>query len=159
MSKAYVNQIEPKSGDKITTDKYIQQKGLPHVTVAMAGTNAYVALTAGQVIPFNTIVNGQNASDCYDTSTYKFTAPVSGVYSCFCIMLPDALMASAVYLDINDVEFSRQYVHDSRSPTSINNVYLEAGDTVRHRIGAADSYYDGNASGNLHSMASYTLIG
>ena len=158
MSKAYVNQIEPKSGDKITTDKYIQQKGLPHVMVAMAGTNAYVALTAGQVIPFNTIVNGVNTDD-YNTSTYEYTAPIAGVYACYCLMLPDGVMASSLYFDINGTEFTRSYIQDGRNPYSVNNVYLNAGDVVRFRIGTADSYYDGNTSGYLHSYASFTFLG
>lgn len=170
MSKLYVNEVHSKTGStkaleidssgKVSTEEYIQQKGLPHVVVAMGGTGGYVALTAGQVIPFNTIVNGSNTSG-WNTSTYKYTAPVAGVYSCYALMLPDANMSGVIYFDINDVEFSRQYIADSRQCRTFNNVYLDAGDTCRFRIGTADNYYDANsvATGGLHSLASITFLG
>ena len=145
------------SSGNVSAEEYIQQKGLPHVVVAMGGTNAYVALTTDQVIPFNTIVNGSNTSG-WNTSTYKYTAPVAGVYSCYALMLPDANMSGSIYFDINDVEFSRQFV-SGRQCRTFNNVYLDAGDTCRFRIGLSDSYYDGNSSGNLHSLASITFLG
>ena len=148
------------SSGNVSAEEYIQQKGLPHVVVAMGGTGGYVALTAGQVIPFNTIVNGSNTSG-WNTSTYKYTAPVAGVYSCYALMLPDADMNGVIYFDINDVEFSRQYIADSRQCRTFNNVYLDAGDTCRFRIGTADNYYDANsvATGGLHSLASITFLG
>lgn len=74
MSKAYVNQIEPKSGDKITTDKYIQQKGLPYFR---AGRKAG-SVSSGTDIVFNDVLEDNNGD--YDNTTGKFTAPVDGTY-------------------------------------------------------------------------------
>lgn len=74
MSKVLTNQIEPKSGDKITTDKYIQQKGLPYFRAGRDAGN----VSATSDIVFNKVFEDNNGD--YDNTTGKFTVPVDGTY-------------------------------------------------------------------------------
>lgn len=55
---------------------------MPNQTAFVAGGNANVTLSAGNVIPFNLTGGnvGLNRGNCFNTSTYRFTAPVSGLY-------------------------------------------------------------------------------
>ena len=52
----------------------------PYAFVGFPGTDSYVAKTANAIVDFShAFVNDGNH---YDTSTYKFTCPVAGLYSC-----------------------------------------------------------------------------
>ena len=48
-----------------------------------SGNGGSVVLSAGNVLPFNLVAGniGLNRGNCFNTSTYRFTAPVSGLYS------------------------------------------------------------------------------
>lgn len=158
MSKVLTNQIEPKSGNNITTDKYIQQKGLPSVTVG--GTNnGYVAVAANGILPFNDVLHGD--SSVYSTSTYKFTAPCDGTYMATVAVLNDG--DGNTHLDLYK---NTSKVHrggdggnsTGRMKNAMFVVTLSSGDTLHWAASVADSYHMANG-GSVHSYASYTLLG
>ena len=74
MSKLYVDEIHPK-----TSGKHVTRPELP---AFMVGVSASYTHTNSTTIQFNTIdgVGGYNQGSHFDLSTYKFTAPVSGIY-------------------------------------------------------------------------------
>ena len=155
MSKVLTNQIEPKSGDNIVTDKYIRQKGLPSVTVG--GTNnAYVAVAAGGILPFNKVSYGD--SSLYDTASYKFTAPVDGTYLVTVNVLLDGDGSTHLDLKLNGTTVHRGgdgSTSTGRMEKAMFVLTVSEGDVMAWHVNLADSYYmDG-----YHSYASYTLLG
>ena len=136
MSKAYVNQIEPKSGDKITTDKYIQQKGLPYFRAGRSSGDVSVNTN----VVFNTVFEDNNGD--YDSSTGKFTAPIDGTYFFGITALSSATANQrdtiSVYKDstANDILHMRsegdKAAHNTMSGTLV--IELTAGQTIFCRV-------------------------
>ena len=142
MSKAYVNQIEPKSGDKITTDKYIQQKGLPYFR---AGRDAGDVANNTDIV-FNKVFEDNNGD--YDSTTGKFTAPVDGAYFFgFTILTENVAGAQdqvTIYKDStsNDILSLRSQgtdnAHNTLSGTLV--MKLNAGQTIYARVTSGNMY-------------------
>ena len=74
MSKLYVDEIHPKTSGKQVTR--------PELPSFMVGVNASYTHTSGNTIQFNTTdgTGGFDQGSNFDTSTYQFIAPVSGIY-------------------------------------------------------------------------------
>tara|TARA_R110000823_G_C15517622_1_gene455179 strand:- start:75 stop:521 length:447 start_codon:yes stop_codon:yes gene_type:complete len=51
----------------------------PYFAAVMNGNSQYVSMSAGSAFPFNAI--GRNEGSHFNTSNYRFTAPVDGNYS------------------------------------------------------------------------------
>lgn len=148
MSKVLTNKIEPKSGDSITTDKYIQQKGIVRF-VARGNDDSYISTTP---IPFPTVE--QNVGNGYNSSTYKFTCPVAGTYmfqvNMGIVQIPAAGNYGYFSLKKNN---TTAYYGYNQTPTSTGyhntsmNIMLECavGDVIHvdfNRSGSATYYND-----------------
>ena len=141
-----MNQLEPKSGDKITTDKYIQQKGLPFFRAGRdAGT-----VSSGNDLVFNKVFEDNNGD--YDNTTGKFTAPVDGTYFFGVTVLTRDTAGSqdeiVVYKDStsNDVLKLRSHgdraAHNTLTGTLI--ITLTAGQTIYVRVTVGEMYGGSN---------------
>lgn len=154
MSKVLTNEIEPKSGDKITTDKYLQQKGLPHVRVG-GSSGSYTAHSADDAIKNNIVVSGD--ATMYNTSTYTFTIPVDGVYLLTANVLVDG--ANSLHIDIykNGTRIFRgggSATSERMFQTSVSELFT-ANDTIQFKVNQADSYL----MDTVHNWATVTLLG
>ena len=146
MSKVLTNQIEPKSGDKITTDKYIQQKGLPYFRAGRDAGN----VDNNTDIVFNTVFEDNNGD--YDNTTGKFTAPVDGTYFFgFTLLTRDTAGAQdqvTIYKDStsNDILNLRSQGSDNAHNTLTGTlvITLTAGQTIYARVTSGNMYGTNN---------------
>ena len=131
------------------------QPNLPSVTVG--GTNnAYVAVAAGGILPFNKVRYGN--SSLYDTSTYKFTAPVDGTYLVTANVLLDGNGSTHLDLKLNGSTVHRGgdgSTSSGRMEKAMFVLTVSSGDELAWHVNLADSYYMDSS----HSYASYTLLG
>lgn len=142
MSKVLTNQIEPKSGDNITTDKYIQQKGLPYFR---AGRDAGNLNSAADIV-FNSVFEDNNGD--YDNTTGKFTAPVDGTYFFSWTILSSSTAGQednvAIYK--NSTSSNQMYLRSHGDRAAYNTmsgslvIKLVAGDTIYARLTSGGIY-------------------
>ena len=71
------------SDGKMTTSQYIQQNGVPRFSARGGATQSS---TGPFVLQFNS--TDVNVGNCFNTSNYRFTAPVAGDYYFFYSMMP-----------------------------------------------------------------------
>lgn len=75
----------------------------PNQTAFFAtASNTVFNLTAGQVYPFNTVA--LNIGNCFNTSTNRFTAPVSGIY----------LFTFSIYVNVSSAAWPGIYKNGSQ---------------------------------------------
>lgn len=154
MSKVLTNEIEPKSGDKITTDKYLQQKGLPHVRVG-GSSSSYLAHSANVAIKNNIVVSGD--ATMYNTNTYTFTIPVDGVYLLTASVLVDSTNSLHVDIYKNGIIIFRgggSATSERLFQTSVSELFT-ANDTIQFKVNQADNYL----MDTVHNWATVTLLG
>ena len=124
MSKLFVDEIQPKTTGGIIT--------IPSQVAFLAKKKGGSNVTSG-IIDFETIT--LNVGNGYSNSTYKFTAPVSGIYQLqsFCLSTSTA-NANDLQMMINDSRYAQARVdvgstaHNSMSVFTIAS--LSVGDTV-----------------------------
>ena len=125
-----------------------------HARVDYGGPASYASISTG-IIQFDNIL--ENIGNHYNTSTYKFTCPVNGLYE-----------ASISYLAQNDtdkfgcdlyradVRIARNYqVH--RTLHATNFILCSAGDTLHWQLAQSINVYTATSS-DPYSYASYSLI-
>ena len=128
MSTLAVDTITPKSANAVLFPNRPAFK-------AYNSTNGWVELTHGsaQLLNFNT--TDYNIGGHYNTSTYKFTAPISGLYD-FTILAYTQKNGAvrALYLYKNDALYSQSLTTDSTDMNQSGHLRdvmnLSAGDTV-----------------------------
>ena len=131
------------------------------------GSAAYHSVSDGNFLPLNTIHKslGTGTTD-YDTSTYQYTAPVTGVYLVTLKTIVSGTTDQTNYglcLDgssTNEMIFGWGY--EQRGRAGVTSIALTAGQTVGFKaIGTC--YYYGHTSAmpthDQYTFASYTLVG
>ena len=107
------------------------------------GTSGYYTVSTGSYLPLTAVYQskGTGASD-FNTTTYKYTAPVNGIYHITCAVISNAASTSTHYnLDIDGTE---QYVltwSSSREAHGTTLHYLNAGEVVGFKSGNNAGYY------------------
>jgi len=166
MSKLFVDSIEPKTtGGDITipsfTGSTLQKSNIPSQVAFLAKKLGGSNVTSG-IVDFETIV--LNVGNGYSNSTYKFTAPVAGIYQlqCFCLTTSTA-SANDLQIMINDVRYAQARIdvgsvaHNTISMATIAS--LSVGNTVHMNfansggISASEADWN-NFSGYLIGAAS-----
>lgn len=125
----------------------------------MTGTTTGISITADQVLPFNTSIF--NIGGYYNTSTYRFTAPVAGTYFFYASYLTYPGNDTSWYTTVFTVNGSAAYnygmVRGGLTGQTTRNIsstiYLNAGDYVQVYIalqgGQTAYYYDAGGHGHF----------
>ena len=133
----------------------------PFAFVGFPGTNSYVAQTANAVVTFShAFVNDGNH---YDTSTYKFTCPVAGLYRVEISTLSELESQSASWFFYREtggagtnlgVIFT-QY----RALAGSMTIKCSANDKLYLTQNTNNGYYQTTSSPSPYNWATYTFIG
>ena len=132
---------------------------IPFAFVGFPGTDSYVAKTANAVVDFSHAF--ENDGNHYDTSTYKFTCPVAGLYR---------VELSTLSENANEVAAWTWYRETGGSGTLVGRVYTgnrSVSGSMTIKCSANDKLYltqNNNISyyqttSNPYNWATYTFIG
>ena len=125
-----------------------------HALVDYGSTNGDTYQAQNGIVTFRNIV--ENIGDHYDTSTYKFTCPVDGLYQMtFGAISQNNTDAYGVDLYKSDTRIRRHYVV-YRTIQSTDFVKCVAGDTLHFATGSI-TLYEGTGT-EMYTYASYSLI-
>ena len=133
------------------------------VSVYAQGTSGYVTGSTGDFLPLTAVYQykGTGNSD-YNTSTYKYTAPVNGIYQISLKLIVSENSVSTHY-DLN-VDGTNEFVFtwsNDRNASSSTSFYLNAGQVVGFRNGSNAGYYRHSAtmpSNDHYTVASFCLL-
>ena len=125
-------------------------------------------ISSGTTLPWNNA--DLNLGSAFDTSTYKFTAPVAGVYffSAYFLVGPGNLVIQMLHTPSGGSEAVVAIVHVNnddasinwRNPNIVNLIQLGAGDTIhlKHNSGTSTIYFNGSGTDDYNRFVGY-LIG
>ena len=108
-----VNEVQNTQNNSAMTIDSVGRVSLPQQIGFLAeGSNSYVAYNSGATLAYNSATsNGQyNNGGHYDTSTYKFTCPVAGLYFFYASFYANAVVSAGIRLQ-----------HDDSSDTALDN--------------------------------------
>ena len=153
-----VDQINNAAGTtaiKIDSDGVVYNPQKPFVSVQMDGSLGYLAHSAGDAIKFSAVHSGD--ATLYNTTTYKFTCPVDGIY----LATYQVLIASATDYGIslykNSTRINIGY-ESGRGNGNTDVVSCSAGDELYWVSISPLAYYQGTGV-SRYSWGSYALIG
>lgn len=153
-----VDQINNAAGTtalKIDSDGVVYNPQKPFVSVQFDGTLAYLAHASGDVIKFSAVYSGD--ATLYNTTTYKFTCPVDGIY----LATYQVLIASATDFSISLYKNSTRInlgFQSGRGNANTDIVSCSAGDELYWVSDGTLAYYQGTGT-SRYSWGSYGLIG
>lgn len=134
-----------------------------YVFVYNKASTGYQTGSTGDFLPLNTVFQhkGTGNSD-YNTSTYKYTAPVSGIYQIHMktIVLNDSV-STDYRLNVDGTDQFTMTWSDSRNVENSTSWYLAAGQVVGFRNGNNAGYYaDARTApfGDLYTVGSFHLL-
>jgi len=134
-----------------------------YVFVYNKASTGYQTGSTGDFLPLNTVFQhkGTGNSD-YNTSTYKYTAPVSGIYQ---IHMKTIVASTSISTDYRlNVDGTDQYTFTwsaSRNVDQSTSFYLDAGQVVGFRNGNNAGYYRNSndmPTGDVYTAGSYHLL-
>ena len=118
------------------------------------GGGGYVSMAAG-VVPFDNIV-AQNGSH-YDTTNYRFTCPVDGIYSMTVSLLAQTSTSFGVDFRKNGAVIAKNYVQ-TRCPRGTIEFEFAANDYIDLVVSTTLGQYQGTDTAR-YAWAHYRLIG
>ena len=142
----------------IDTSGRITHPQIPFVNVSFSAgsSGSYQSHSAGDVVAFNTVYDGD--ASLYDTSTYKFTCPVAGLYMSTFHLLTSAQSNIKIQFFKNSTNLTRS-IFGSRDASATNIVSCASGDELYLITEDAESFYNASGDSNRYSWGAYTLIG
>ena len=132
---------------------------VPGFVAFASGNSNYLTVNAG--VPFPGDNYNYNQGGCYDTTTYKFTAPKQGLYFFAFSSIKENTSNSRPMFYVNDSSTYNQCQHGicggsgNASNSTSSLIYLQLGDSVYAASQSGSLYY----YGNNHSTFSGFLIG
>ena len=125
-----------------------------HARVDYGGPQSYASISAG-IIAFDNIL--ENIGNHYNTSTYKFTCPVDGLYQAsISLLTQNATDQFGCDLYKADVRIARNF-QVYRALHATNFTLCSAGDTLHWYLSQNESVYTAT-TGDPYTYASYSLI-
>ena len=126
-----------------------------HALVDFGGPAAYTNLSAG-ILQFDNII--ENIGNDYNTSTYKYTCPVDGLYQASCHLLSqtDTDKYAMDFYKAN-TRIARNYVV-YRAGHATNFVSCTAGTTLHWEITTSSLNFYQSAGTDRYSYVIYSLI-
>jgi hypothetical protein len=135
-------------------------KGLdytPFASVQFTHNGNYVSKTADAPLDFDVALT--NDGDHYDTSTYKFTCPVDGIYQWECTLLTSSASSQfGIQFHKNSTTIARCYL-TYRSGHGSMTEKCSAGDEIWISLDTTLSVYEGSTTDSRYSWATYRLVG
>lgn len=132
---------------------------VPGFVAFASGNSSYLTVNAGVPFPGNSY--NYNQGGCYDTTTYKFTAPKQGLYFFAFSSIKENTNNSRPVFYVNDSSTYNQCQHGicggsgNASNSTSSLIYLQLGDSVYAASQSGSLYY----YGDNHSTFSGFLIG
>jgi hypothetical protein len=138
----------------INTDGHVVTPYQPFALVDFGGPSEYTTMSG--IAPFDNIV--QNQGNHYNTSTYRFTCPTTGVYQISSgFISQNASDLYHVSYQKNGTRISRNYTTYRTNQTSMQ-VMCQAGDYLDINLEDSRGYYQGTGT-SRYCWASYMLLG
>ena len=119
------------------------------------GGGSYTSMAANSPLPFDNII-AQNGSH-YDTTNYRFTCPVAGVYSMTVSLLSQTDSNFGVDFRKNGTIFARNYVQ-TRAPRGTIEFEFAANDYIDMVTSNTLNQYQGTNDAR-YAWASFRLVG
>ena len=120
-----------------------------------SGTNVYISHSAGDPIKFGNVLSG--TASLLNTSTYKFQAPVDGLY-----MLQVALHCNSGAFQTswhqNDTKLALNYNTDSETQHTSFTFNCDAGDECHIEADGSDTYYNGTGTSQQYTWATWAKL-
>jgi hypothetical protein len=131
---------------------------IPFVNVSFGGggSGSYQSHSAGAVVAFNTAYDGD--ASLYNTSTYKFTCPIAGLYMSTFHLLTQSQTNIKIHFYKNSTMLTRS-IFGSRDASATHIISCASGDELYLITEDAESFYNASGDGNRYSWGAYTLIG
>ena len=129
-------------------------------SIAVTGNaSGYTTVNSGSVAPFNTIETQTGGSN-YNTSTYRYTAPVAGWYHVTFACLSQSSISQEWLLRKNANTIRRCFEDSDRGWSFSTQVYCAVNDYLDIESNSTNSnnIYMGSG-GNAYSWVSYRLLG
>ena len=125
----------------------------PFAFVDMGGGSSYI--TPSGVVPFDKVVDSNGSH--FDTTNYRFTCPVAGIYSIsFSVLSQNNSDAFHLNVRSNGSNFARSYVVYRSNKATIEKKFA-ANDYIDFAIDSVNVYP--NTGVDRYSWASFRLVG
>jgi len=118
------------------------------------GGSGYTSVATG-VIPFDNIL--QSNGSHYDTTNYRFTCPVDGIYAITCSLLSQASSSYGFDFRKNGTVIAKAYV-ETRAPRGTLEYKFAANDYIDLVVGNTLNQYQGTDTAR-YAWAHYRLVG
>lgn len=161
MSKLYVNEVYAKGSSnkalEIDNSGRVSMPERPYATVCHTNNLAYVAKAVGDVVDFDRILES-NGSD-YNTSTYKYIAPLDGLYSLsFSFLTENDTDKYQIDVFKNTTRIFSPYTVFRTMQASVI-VHASSGDELYLKFGGAFNFYEGSRPNSTYNYATYMFMG
>ena len=134
-----------------------------YVFLYAKGASGYVTGSTGDYLPFNAVYQHKGTGNAdYNTTTYKYTTPVSGIYQ---IHMKTIVASTSISTDYRlNVDGTDQYTFTwsaDRNVDQSTSYYLSAGQVVGFRNGNNAGYYRNSndmPTGDVYTVGSFHLL-
>ena len=154
-----VNEIQHTNGTiaaTINSDGVVTNPQKPYVSVEMGGTGSYISHSADDAVKFSAVESGD--SSLFNTTTYKFTCPVDGLYVVNFQLLIQVAGTISMHFMQNSTIVARSWQSTTRDARGSYTYLCSANDELYLRTETANSFFDGTGD-DRYSFATFTLIG
>lgn len=155
-----VDNIQNASGTsaiEIDSSGRVSMPKRPYATVCFTHNANYVAKTQNSVIDFDRILESEGND--YDTSTYKYTAPLDGLYLLTISLLTenDTDKYNLLVYKNNTLLFQPYTVFRTMQASFV--VPASSGDELYFKYGNNNSYYEASRPNSTYNFATYMFMG